>query len=334
LDPLSQGVLGAAAAHASSNKHGAMACFLGLVGGMAADLDVLIRSKSDPILFLEYHRQFTHSLIFIPVGGFVCAVIVYFLFASRRLSFGRTYAYCTVGYATHGLLDACTSYGTQLLWPFSDARIAWHSISIIDPMFTLPILALVIVATSRPSPLWGRLALGWAIAYISFGGLQRHRAELVAHELAVSRGHLPAVTEAKPSFGNLVLWKTIYEHDGQYFIDAVRMGLDTSISTGESVAKLDLEADFPWLDGGSQQALDVERFRWFSAGHLSKSRDDDNMIVDMRYSMLPNQGDGLWGIVLSPDAKADEHVGYQMQRDMSAATRRKFFGMLFDRPIN
>jgi inner membrane protein len=57
LDPLSQGVLGAAAAHASSNKHGAMACFLGLVGGMAADLDVLIRSKSDPILFLEYHRR-------------------------------------------------------------------------------------------------------------------------------------------------------------------------------------------------------------------------------------------------------------------------------------
>jgi len=35
---------------------------LGFLSGMAPDLDILIRSSTDPLLSLEYHRQFTHFL--------------------------------------------------------------------------------------------------------------------------------------------------------------------------------------------------------------------------------------------------------------------------------
>ena len=84
------------------------------------------------------------------------------LFARRHLSFPRTWLYAALGFATHGLLDACTTYGTQLLWPFSDARIAWNVISIIDPLFTVPILLLVVFAAARR---WRRIfrcrAIGW-----------------------------------------------------------------------------------------------------------------------------------------------------------------------------
>ncbi|HCU91201.1 MAG TPA: metal-dependent hydrolase, partial [Gammaproteobacteria bacterium] len=105
MDPLSQGVIGATAPLAVSKKDGLLAGLLGCFSGMAADIDVLIRSDTDPILFLEFHRQFTHSLIFIPIGGFICALLLYALFARRQLGFGRTYFFCTLGYATHGLLD-------------------------------------------------------------------------------------------------------------------------------------------------------------------------------------------------------------------------------------
>lgn len=33
----------------------------------------------DPLLFLEYHRQFTYALIFIPIGGLICALVLYWL---------------------------------------------------------------------------------------------------------------------------------------------------------------------------------------------------------------------------------------------------------------
>jgi len=310
-----------------------LAGVLGLLSGMAPDLDVLIRSNSDPILFLEFHRQFTHSLAFIPVGSLICALILYGLFARFHLSFGRTYLFCALGYATHGLLDACTSYGTQLFWPFSTQRIAWHNISIVDPLFTVPILLCVAVAALRGDQRWGRAALLWAVVYLGFGVVQRERAEALGFELAAARGHSPQAIEAKPSFGNLLLWKTIYEHNGYYQIDAVRISVATKVFAGESIARLDLARDFPWLDPNTQQARDVERFRWFSAGFLAKSPTDENLIVDMRYSLVPNRGDGLWGIVLSRDAAADDHVGYRIMREMDRPTRRTFVAMVVDDPV-
>ena len=70
MDPVTQGTVGAIFAQAVAHKRTAVwAAVCGLLGGLAPDLDVLIRSENDPLLFLEYHRQFTHSLIFIPVGG-------------------------------------------------------------------------------------------------------------------------------------------------------------------------------------------------------------------------------------------------------------------------
>ena len=67
MDPLTQGALGAAlpqATWAAWTRHNkaqvAVAGVLGMLGGMAADLDVLIRSDTDPLMFLAYHRQFTH----------------------------------------------------------------------------------------------------------------------------------------------------------------------------------------------------------------------------------------------------------------------------------
>ena len=173
MDPVSQGVLGGAAALAiSKNKHLPVAILCGILSGMAPDLDALIRSETDPLLYLEFHRQFTHSLIFIPIGGLICAILFYKTVA-KRLSFRQTYVYCFVGYATHGLLDACTSYGTQLFWPFSDRRIAWDAISIIDPLFTLPLIGLLGVAALRSSTLLGRLAMLWVFIYLSFAFLCR-----------------------------------------------------------------------------------------------------------------------------------------------------------------
>ncbi|WP_425609828.1 metal-dependent hydrolase [Vibrio splendidus] len=125
MDPLTQGVLGASLSQSASNKqHLVVAGVLGLLSGLAPDLDSLIKSQSDPLLALEFHRQFTHSLFFIPIGSLICALALHHLIAKRRgLSFKQSWLFCALGYGTHALLDACTTYGTQLLWPFTNARI-------------------------------------------------------------------------------------------------------------------------------------------------------------------------------------------------------------------
>lgn len=318
MDPLTQGVLGATLPQASAAKKGtaAVAGVLGFLAGMAADLDVLIRSSADPLLFLEYHRQFTHSLIFIPVGGFLCALLLHQLIGKRRqLHFRQTLIFCTLGYATHALLDACTTYGTMLFWPFSDVRIAWNTISIIDPLFTLPMLVLIVLAGIKRRPAYARVALVWGIAYMSLGLWQRNQAMDMGYEIARERGHVPLRLEAKPSFANLLVWKIVYETESRFYVDAVRATLSPEIFPGSSVAKLQLARDFPWLDANSQQARDIERFRWFSDGYIARDPVHENRVIDIRYSMIPNEVMPLWSIELRRDAAADDHVAYAVHRE-------------------
>ncbi len=160
MDPLSQASLGASLSQSFANDKSKQlsALVIGMLAGMAPDLDVLIRSAENPILFLEFHRQFTHSLIFIPFGALICALVFYSVMRSNwfhkkwpsaKLSFPQVYLFSFLAYATHGLLDACTSYGTQLFWPFSTERFAWNTVSIIDPLFTFPVLILVLLSAYR-----------------------------------------------------------------------------------------------------------------------------------------------------------------------------------------
>ncbi len=331
MDPLTQGVLGAAAPKSvAPPEHARIACLLGFLAGMAPDLDVFIRSPEDPLLFLEFHRQFTHSLVFIPVGGLIVGYLLHRLYAARRgLSLRHSVMYCTLGYATHALLDSCTTYGTQLFWPFSDQRFAWNTVSVVDPLFTLPILLLIGIATWRRKAALARLALAWAIAYPTLGLVQRDRAEAVGWALAEQRGHVPIRLEAKPSFANLLVWKLVYETEERYHVDAVRAGWEMLTFEGNSVPKLDVRRDFPWLAPGSQQALDIERFRWFSNGYLAVEPGNPYRITDIRYSMVPNEIQGLWSIELDPAAEPDSHVGYVVSRAADERAVGSFRAMLF-----
>ena len=333
MDPISQAALGAVAPQAAAGKSVRESLGLlriGLIGalaGMAPDLDVLIKSSTDPLLQLEYHRQFTHSLIFIPFGAALCALVFWF-FLRQHMSYKQIWLISLLGYGTHGLLDACTTYGTLLLWPFSDARIAWNTISVVDPLFTLPLLFLVVVAALRKSAFAARFGAAWVVFYLCLGGIQEERAAAAAKTLAEQREHVGPLVSAKPSFGNLLLWKTIYEYEGEFWVDAVRAGSNLTVIEGEKVARLNLEQQFPWLDKASQQAKDVERFRWFSSDYLAVDKQDPLLIVDMRYSHLPNEVKGLWGIRLDPKAAPDQHVKWTTRRSADASRFEQLWAML------
>ncbi len=329
MDPVTQGVLGGVAGQqVSDGKEKLAALVVGGLSGMAADLDVLISSKTDPLMFLEYHRHFTHALIFIPLGALICAVFFQWAwrtwFAKSLLSFKRVYLFSFVGYATHALLDACTTYGTQLFWPFSDTRIAWNTVSVVDPLFTLPLMLLLAISVIKRSQVFALLSAFYVCFYLGLGWLQSRTALDAAQQLAALRGHEVKQLGVKPSFANILVWKSVYEYDGRYYVDAVRVGSTTTVYQGVSVEKLDLIKHFGWLDQQSQQREDIERFRWFSNQHLGLDPENENRIIDVRYSLIPNQVSGMWGIVLDPNADKQAHVQWTSNRPMGAEAVEKF----------
>lgn len=331
MDPLTQGVVGAALPQATAGKSRVIAAgFFGFLAGMTPDLDVLIRSEADPLLFLEYHRQFTHSLVFIPVGGLLCALILHTVFGRWvGLSFKRVWLFCSLGYGTHGLLDACTSYGTMLLWPFSDERFSWQVISVVDPLFTLPLLILIVLAAILRRPGFAQVGILWAGFYLGAGYMQHQSAIEMGLQIADERGHVPIRIEAKPSFANILVWKTVYETEDRFYIDAVRVGIAPVSYPGASIAKLDIQRDFSWVNPQSQHARDIERFRWFSDGYVARDQDDPNRIIDVRYSVVPNEISALWSIVLDPSAEPLTHVRFETHRGDVQAGFEKLKAMMF-----
>ena len=327
MDPITQGTVGAAFAQSTANKNNILRIgVIGFLAGLAPDLDVLIRSSNDPILFLEYHRQFSHSLFFIPFGSLIVALLIFPL-VKKSMSLKTVYIASFLGYATHGLLDACTSYGTQLFWPFSNERVTWNNISIVDPLFTIPILILVGTAIKTRKKLFSFFAIGWATFYLSLGFVQYERALSTAIELAHSRGHNAERLTLKPSFGNLILWKSIYQHEEKFYVDAIRTVRSSTWCSGENIRMFDYQYHLPSLDKDSQQRKDIERFRWFSQDYLGFDK-EENLVTDVRYSMIPNQIAPMWGLVIDDQQDINEHAIWWTSRSLDQSQLDLFKEML------
>ncbi len=180
----------------------------------------------------------------------------------------------------------------------------------------------------KRTPVPARIGLALALLYLLLGMGQRDRAETVAMGLAQARGHVPTRIEAKPTLGNLVLWRVLYEADGQFYVDGVRVGFCTAprAYVGGSVARFSPEK-LAGLQPNSVLARDIARFAWFSQGFVAQYPQRPEILGDIRYAMLPNDLVPLWGIEMDL-ARQDRHVDFITFRRVDRATRQAFWAML------
>lgn len=329
MDPLTQGVFGSLWAQAGSRRrHLHLAAGAGFVAGMAADLDVLIRSPDDSLLAIDYHRHFTHAIPFAPLGALLVALALWPLLG-RKLGFALLYLFCFLGYLSHGILDSFTSYGTYLWWPFFDSRITWNWISVIDPLFTLPLILLLAAAAIRRRRLWHGLAVAWAVLYLGWGGVQQYRAEQTLLAWAQAQGMSVEAHVAKPAFANLVLWRGVLDDGESLQAVAIRQlpFAGTQIYPGESVPRLET-GDLP---EATRLARDLRRFDVFSGGWLFRyppeETGDDWFVGDFRYAIDPASARPLWGIRFNPGETA-AGVQFERLREVDATERERFMNRL------
>ena len=145
MDSLTQAALGAAVGEAVLGKQiGNKAPIIGAIIATIPDLDVLLIPFFDEFQKISIHRGYSHSILFCLLGAFLCAYILSKIKWTKEVRFSKLLRFSFLALVTHVLLDAFTSYGTQLFLPFTDWRVSFDSISIIDPVYTLPLLLGVI----------------------------------------------------------------------------------------------------------------------------------------------------------------------------------------------
>ncbi|MDP2136127.1 MAG: metal-dependent hydrolase [Sulfuritalea sp.] len=306
-----------------------LAAGIGAAAGLLPDADVLIQSGGDALLLLDFHRHFTHAMAFVPVGALVAALLLW-PFVRRRTDFGLLYLYCLAAYLPQPLLDACTSYGTYLWLPFSQRREAWNLIAVVDPLFTLLLavpLFLYLRRTDSRAVRWG-LLLG--ACYLGLSFVQQQRGEAALAALAQARGHQATQVSVKPSMANLVLWRSLYVHDGQVQVDAFHLGPTLRHYPGASAPLLDAVATQKVAAGEAMRLRDIERFRIFSDGFLVLDARRPGFVGDARYAMQPTAIAPIWGLEWRGAGAATEFVS---RHDFSPAMRRDFLAMLLGRDL-
>jgi len=369
MDIFTQGILGAAASQAVfARKLPRSAWLIGLVAGLLADADVLIRPASDPLGGLTYHRHFSHSLLFIPIGALIAAIPFLLYWAIRRGATGRLgdpcgpqradaetrvseptrgtranptrgtrdtltpatamtiYLCSLVAYSTHALLDCCTSYGTMLFWPFSDVRISWDLIAIIDPLFTVPLLIGVIIAVWRQRPTPAITALAISISYMFVGLVQRDRVFDAQRELAAMRGHTIERGRVIPAPLSLLLWRSVYiTTDGQIVADAVRTPYfaNSTVLTGSSTPRITADDIRKAHPRDPQLVAAFEQFSWFADGYTAVHATEPLVIGDMRYCLEGQTFDSLWGFFMGDPAElGDGPLGPRREPPPGAVPQR------------
>jgi len=302
MDTITHGLVGAIAAQAAfSSRLGRQAALCGFVAGVLPDADGLFRNAADPLFRMEFHRHFTHALLFVPLGGLL-GTLPFLLTAWGRRHWKSLYPACTLAYAMHAPLDLVTSYGTLFLWPFSGDRLAVDWMPIVDPFFSIPLLLFVIWSCVRKDARIAMVGICVGLLYISLGAVQESRGLRLQRELAASRGHSLERGRVLPTLGNLVVWRSIYIADGKIHADALRLWLPgrTSYVPGEAVPLLTKAPNDPGMPADLRERLarEFDRFSWFADGYVVRLPQDPSIIGDMRYAEEPQGVRPLWGIRL------------------------------------
>ena len=196
------------------------------------------------------------------------------------------------GFLTHILLDCFTTYGTQIFAPFSNMRVAWGTISVADPLYTVPFMLCLLVAarfarTDRRRTVWNWVGIALSSAYLLLTVVHYNRVTrtftdaLAAQDIAHKRFFIT------PTIFNNVLWNGVVDA-GDVYLLAQHSFYDEVPVTFTPVAKgLDLLHN---MDSDPTLAT----LQWFSAGYLNAVRRDDGQLQvnDLRFGTFSGKATG------------------------------------------
>jgi len=223
MDSLTQIVLGAAVGEAVLGKKiGNKAMLYGAIAGTIPDLDVLTRNFVDTVTATEWHRGFSHSILFSILFAPIFGWLVWKINSKSRATFKDWSWLMFWGLFTHPILDAFTTWGTQLFWPFK-SRLAFQNIFVIDPLYTLPFLVFLILTMlqKRTSPK-RRKYNNWGLFISSTYLLLTLFLKGLAYRQFVDSLEVQGITytemDIRPAPFSAILWTANVDTEGTYLI--------------------------------------------------------------------------------------------------------------------
>ena len=207
---------------------------------------------------------------------------------------------------THPLLDAHTAYGTQLLWPLAVTPTSWASLFIIDPLYTLPLLAGAIAIGGWASRPGAHTVLVTCLvlnsAYLGWSWIAKSLVEREARASLVESGIGYRAMFSTPTPLNTLLWRVVVMTDEGY-----AEGLDSLLVDEGRMEFVSYRSDTRALAEANRIGA-VRRLRWFADDFVSADVVDGRLVMtDLRMGQAPEyvfrhvvaeRGDPHWQAVI------------------------------------
>lgn len=288
MDSVTQIILGASVGEAVLGKEEKNKAVLwGAIGGLIPDLDVFVARFASPVNQLLLHRSFSHSILFFILASPLLAWLTQKIYKDKiSSSFKKISLLFFLTLLTHSLLDCLTTYGTRLFFPFS-LRVSIPSVSVVDPIYTIPFAALLLAVlfirrNQKLRSLLNWLALGISTAYLIFTlGNKLYIRSIFSSNLSNQNIKYTRIFTA-PTLLNNILWMGVAENKEAYYIgyysyfDQDKKITFTKVEKNKKIPKSLLENK------------DFKSLQFFSKGLYAvvKQSEISYLFKDLRYSSL------------------------------------------------
>lgn len=209
---------------------------------------------------------------------------------------------------THPLLDAFTAYGTQLFAPFSDYRVAFNTISVVDPIYTLPFIAFLVAAMTLHRSKKSRLYLTWlgvacSSAYLLFTVFNKQRVDQIFENTLAEQNIQYQRFRTSPSIFNNILWQGVAESEDVFYL-----GMYSLFDTKPTVSFYPLKKDHELIKE-YESNKDIQTLKWFSDGYytIMQLPDGKLQLSDVRFGATKEKfiepEDFVFRFIIDPTAK-------------------------------
>jgi inner membrane protein len=339
MDTVTQMLFGATVAQAGFRRRlGRKALAAGALMGMVPDLDSAIGWYAGPFANWQYHRSFTHSLFFGPLAGLLFGWLIWRFHRWRSGEAAdvadpdtlRAWTWLAIlVLITHPMIDLFTSYGTQLLWPLSERRFAIDALPIIDPLYSLVLVAALVAGSLRRVA--ARTAQDLAAAALLFIAVYSFAGWAIndqVRQVAARQFGRPAEIQAYP-----LLFQPYYRRVVALTPDTAHVGY-YSVLNPRPIEWQEFHQERGPAVEAVRSTQEAELFSWFAMDKLLWRIQPDGQggsiveATDLRYG-LPGETDiGFWGVRARVGAGREVTAPpdvFSIPRDASAAAFRRFW---------
>ena len=199
---------------------------------------------------------------------------------------------------THPLLDCFTAYGTQFLEPFTRLRIAWDTVSVVDPLYTLPFLLLLLLAARKGAgtQVRGRLNTAGLLVsslYLLLTVLNWFNVRAALRDTLQEEGLVSQRSVHSPTLGNNLLWSGT----AQVGEDSFYLGQYSILDSSRVFRPFRPVPGHHYLLRSYHGDREVDILRWFTQGYYMVLPAGEGRVTvsDLRYGSIGSD-------VLSPDS--------------------------------